>query len=193
MLNTETFTIEAWVRDPTLASNGDQMPIVQYRNGDGSRFDFRVELDGQTLGLGMLKDGGGWNLVETTTPVTFDDGTWYHLAVTYDDNGSDTANDSVVRFYMTDLNDLGGQAVLVDEITGVPDLMDLSAGGHLAVGMAETAVTRTFGGMIDELRYTNRALQPHEFNLSLPAVPEPSTLALGLVALLLAGLTRRRP
>lgn len=190
VFDTETFTIEAWVRNPTLGS-GEQMPVFYYRNGGDSRLDLVVTATDR-LELRMLRAGtSAYTTYATTSPVTFEEDAWYHLAVTYDNNGNATANDSTLQFYLTSLDDFSGQATLVQEITGVVDIKALTAGGNLIIGGADYMATRLFGGDIDQVRYVNRALAPHEFNLAMP-VPEPGAAMLAFLALVGFGLCWRR-
>lgn len=191
VFNTETFTIEAWVRNPGLET-ADQHPIFYYRHGTTSRLDLVITAAGR-LELRMIRDdNGSYQPYATTDPVAFDDDAWYHLAVTYDNHGGTTANDSTLRFYMTPLDDFGGQALLMDERTNIADIKALTAGGNLMLGGADNMASRLFGGDIDQLRYVNRVLLPHEFNLTMPA-PEPTSAMLVMFALAgLAGVRTRR-
>ncbi|MFW5692766.1 MAG: LamG-like jellyroll fold domain-containing protein [Thermoguttaceae bacterium] len=192
--DTDTFTIEAWVRNPTLSTlpAADQMALFQYRDGGDSRVDFVLTPDNE-FRLHMIRDdNGSFQFYNSSSGVTFEDDVWYHMALTYDDNGSDSTNDSTLRFYLTPLDDFTGQAVLVDELTGVADIRALTGGGVLHIGAGDGSANRSFGGDIDQLRYVNRALLPHEFNLAMPA-PEPGSAMLALLALAgLAGMRGRR-
>ena len=187
LFDTETFTIEAWVRNPTLVGvDGEQMPMFFYRDGINSRLDWVVTLANR-LELRMLDADGGAYTTYATEPVAFDEDAWYHLAVTYDDNGDTASDDGTLRFYMTSLDDFSGQASLVQEIGGVTDIKALTAGGDLILGGADYMSRRLFGGDIDQVRYVNRALAAHEFNLAMP-VPEPSAAVLALIVLIWLGM-----
>jgi hypothetical protein len=187
--NTETFTIEAWVRDPALTSGGDAMGILQFRDGNNSRVAMRLDNQFRLMLAYQRADTGAFDYVRTSSPLQFDPGQWYHLAVTYEGDG--TGNDSAVKFYETPLSDTSGVATLLETVTA-EDIMPLTAGGALRVGTLDGSTGRSFGGYIDEVRYTNLVLAPNQFNL---AVPEPSTwllLAAGMVMLLPALRRRRR-
>ncbi|MDZ7618221.1 MAG: LamG-like jellyroll fold domain-containing protein [Patescibacteria group bacterium] len=191
LFDTKTFTIEAWVRNPTLGVSVDQMPVFYYRNGTNSRLDL-VVTTADRLELRMLHaDTSAFTTYATTSPVIFEEDAWYHLAVTYDNNGDATTHDSTLRFYLTSLDDFSGQATLVQTMTGVVDIKTLTAGGNLIIGGADYMASRLFGGDIDQFRYVNRALAPHEFNLAMP-VPEPGAAMLALLALVGFGVSRRR-
>ncbi len=184
LFDTETFTIEAWVKDINL----DFVPAgaFQYRDGGNSRVGLRF--DGGRIALGIeRKDGGGFEKIETSTPLSWQEDTWYHVAVTYDGDG--TGNDSIVNFYRTGPDDPLYVANLIETVTGAPDLMPLTGGNSLHIGGNDGSSSRMFGDYIDELRYSN--VVRDEFNVF---VPEPSS---ALLALLGAGLlgcisTRRR-
>ncbi len=191
VFDTETFTIEAWVRNPTLGVGVDQMPVFYYRHGTNSRLDLIVTAANR-LELRMLNAvTSAYTTYATTSPVMFEEDAWYHLAVTYDNNGGATDHDSTLRFYLTSLDDFSGQATLVQEISDVVDIKALTAGGNLIIGGADYMASRLFGGDIDQFRYVNRALAPHEFNLAMP-VPEPGAAMLAFFALVGFGACRRR-
>jgi hypothetical protein len=169
VLDIETFSIEAWVRNPTLA--GDQMGIFQYRHGNNSRVSMRLETDFRLSLSIQKKSDGAWTRIRTTSPLTFDSDVWYHLAATYEGDGA--GDDSVAKFYQTPADSY--YAMLLETLTGQPDIKDLTAGGGLNIGASDGMNTRCFGGDIDEIRYTNRVLEAGEF---LNAIPEPATVTL---------------
>jgi len=185
LLNTQTFTMEAWVRNPTLAAGGDQMGIFQYRAG-ASRVSMRIESNGH-LSLSINRDDtGAWDRITTPSALAFNDDVWYHLAITYEGDG--TGNDSVVNFYQTIAGD--SLPALIHSTSSGYDLRALTTGGAFTIGASDGMDSRVLGGEIDEFRYTNRALAPEEM---LNAIPEPATLTLlGLGALCLARRRRRR-
>ncbi|QNN23762.1 LamG domain-containing protein [Planctomycetales bacterium ZRK34] len=187
--NTQTFTIEAWVRNPELDGHDH---VFGYRDGGDSRVSLRVGSNGQ-LGLAFQDATTPTSLftLVTSTNLTWDADTWYHIAVTYEGDGA--GNDSIVNFFRTALDDLTGHAQLVNTVTGVKDLAALTPGGQLQIGNVDGITQRNFGGDIDEVRYTNAALAAYEFNLALPeAVPAPAALPAGLVMLSTLALRRRR-
>jgi len=177
VFDTDHFTIEAWVQDPALTADHDG--VFAYRNGNSSRFQFGVLGTAGRLALGIQRDdtGGYYNM--QTGGLTWADDEWYHIAVTYDSNTA-AANDSIVTFYQTPYGET--DAILVAQLLGQPDLEPLTAGGTLRLGGFDGIDGRSFGGWLDEVRYSN--VVRRGFNLY---IPEPATLALlggGLLALL---------
>ncbi len=171
--------MEAWVRNPTLT--GDQMGIFQYRDGGGSsRVSMRLENDFRLALSIHRKDNSNWMRIPTSSSLSFDEDVWYHLAITYEGDG--TGNDSIVKFYQTEAGIF--EAQLIETLTGQPDIRDLTTNGAFWIGASEGNPNRILGGDIDEFRYTNRVLEAEEM---LDFIPEPASLSLlglGAVALL---------
>ena len=118
----------------------------------GSSYHFR--LNGATSRLrfhrnftGVGSVNGQWRTSDGT--IVF--GTLYHVAVTYDD--SDLANDAV--FY------IDGVVSATTEIAapvGTPD----SAGGNTRIANTNIGATRTFDGLLDDVRIYDRVLSAAE-------------------------------
>ena len=121
--------------------------------------------------------------------MTFDTETWYHAAVTYDDNGAGTLDDSTVAFYLTAEGSYGSGLYQVGQETGAEDLDVLGATGFVLVGETFNPDdpdngADNFNGYIDEVRYSNVVR-----NFS-GAIPESGSLVVLGIALL--GMRRRR-
>jgi hypothetical protein len=180
-LNFETFTIEAWVRNPR-SGNGTIFYVQD--NGQNQRLFFRLNTTTAGSSVQLIfnnADTSTSTTVQSTRTVLAED-QWYHIAATYDDNGTTTANDSTVKLYLTPFS--SSDAVLVQTQTSVADVRDLNDSNE-RLELGSTFGLNPLGGNLDEVRYSNVVRE--SFNL----VPEPGSLALiGLGSLLI--LARRR-
>jgi len=165
------FTVEAFIRLNSFDPNtGDVKSII------------RVGPGGEVFAIGVynINGSGGTNDLEARLngPIPsavfrgdLSVNTNYHIAVTYD--GAD------MRLYF--------DGVLVDSATDVPGF----AGSGLQPGsLGEPLIGGApFQGNIDELRISDVALSPSQF---LNAIPEPSSLAIYIVATAAIIARRRR-
>jgi hypothetical protein len=208
--STTTFTIEAWVLNPGIKTTFDANNNPVYTpqlNSTGTLFEIRggtttttqrlqFRLDGpasaidpatntytMNMALSLANAAAPATAVDVTSSVraTFTIGQWAHVAVSYDNNGTATAADSIVKFYKDDQSNTSGVATQIGTTrTGVQDINAFGlAGTTLKVGGDGNAVGRHVFGHMDELRYTNSTLAANQFNLA--AVPEP-TAALMLLS-----------
>lgn len=106
--------------------------------------------------------------------------TWYHVAWV----GSYTTNNGTsVSFYLNGTN-MGSMAFYAEDSGG--------SGSHITMGTDDWQIggaANSYNGLIDELRISDQALTSAQF---LQAVPEPHTLALLPIGLLLVFLTVRQ-
>lgn len=180
-LEFDQFTIEGWVRNPTGLN-----PAIFYLQDQGAsqRVFFRLNQNasGAAVQLVFNNASTGTTALTSATRTVLAADTWYHVAVTYDDQGATTANDSIVNFYLTPVT--SETRVSVGGATTVADLKALGATGQL-LEIGGSGGNNELGGNLDELRYSNTVRD--SFNL----IPEPGSMTLiGLGAL--AILRRRR-
>ena len=186
VFNTEQFTIEAWIRDPGTPPASDTGINTIFSVLSAGEIRFAVTEDEKRLSLFYNLPGGVDDVeyVSDDDAVSFENNTWYHAAVTYDDHGSDAADDSTVTFYFTPESSFSSGFQQVGVHTGTEDLAGFADNdsGHVAVG--ERSGSNNFNGYIDEVRYSN-VVRPFG-----AVIPEPG--GLGAVGLALLALRRRR-
>lgn len=168
-------TLEAFVNPASFGANN--AIFGKWTAGGGTSYILRLNTSG---GLTAFLSGGSNVSVSSTTTLSTD--TWYHVAMTW--TSSAVGGDDTMRLYIN-----GVQDVTTNVFTGPINnsTSDLAIGR----GIGSTSSNILFNGMIDEARISNVALQPSEF---LTAVPEPSSVILGVLGLggLLALRRRRR-
>jgi hypothetical protein len=179
-LSFDQFTIEAWVRNPSGTN-----PAVFYVQDSGAAQRVFFRLNQTTAGAAVQlvynnATTGTTTLTSSTRTVLAPDA-WYHVAVTYDDQGDTAAGDSVVTFYLTP--ETSSDRVEVGSFTGRADLKPLSGSGEL-LEIGGSGGNNELGGDLDEVRYSN--VVRDSFNL----IPEPGSLALVSLGALM--LVRRR-
>lgn len=183
-----TFTIEAWVRNPDYSSSNSCF-ILESRDSDSS--SNKNDLIFSIISGGALRlqiDTGSTIIYPSTSSLTWEADTWYHVAVTYDTNTA-AANDSTIKFYRNIVGDT--EATLIGTLNNQLDLHSWTAGEQrLSLGGPTTNNTgRSLGSnaLLDEVRWYNAALT--EFNLG---IPEPATACLIVTGALGVILKRRQ-
>ena len=180
VFSTTQFTVEAWVRDPGTLGGGLGTDVnTIFRVAAAGDIQFAVEdvSDEKKLRLKYNRSGGTTTLYSNT--VTFDSEAWYHAAVTYDDNGAGTPDDSTVTFYLTAEASYHSGLQPAGQATGAEDLEGLTGSGLVSVG--ETFGADNFDGYLDEVRYLNGVRSGGG------PIPEPgATVFVGLLALSLS-------
>lgn len=131
-------TIAAWVNPSQLGG----YRIIVGKSDRGTPVNYYLALLGDELDFGFFS--GNW-IESTTSGVNLVVGTWYHVAVAFDD----AAN--TVRFYVD------GIERLVAELHGTPAVNALP----LRVGSSGFS-NEFFSGLIDEVQVFNRALNAEE-------------------------------
>lgn len=154
--NLDVFTIECWVKVEAI---GDWQTIVAKRSEGATDTNYIIEIHWQTnIPRAALSSGGVWKagVVSGTTVVT--DGTWHHLATTYD--GKE------FKIYMN------GELEGTQAVTLVPDNSDapVSIGG-------DSYIRKPVNGLIDEVQILSVALSQDEIQRDMeglkPAAVEP--------------------
>jgi hypothetical protein len=165
----DQFTVEAWVRNP---GSGNATIVYMQDQGQAQRFFFRLTTNANGTAVQLVYDEANSTSSTTlgsSTRVNFVQDQWYHVALTYDDRGSTTADDSVVNFYLTP--ETATDRVLVGTSTNVADIQPLSGSGE-TLELGQVVGGLELGGDLDEVRWSNTVRS--EFNL----IPEPSSMAL---------------
>ncbi|OGU27792.1 MAG: hypothetical protein A2X66_07410 [Ignavibacteria bacterium GWA2_54_16] len=144
-------TLEAWIKMAAFSGNN----MVLRKNGPNEQNGYYLGFAGSGTILHMAvntKMGLGTNT--TINPALFLDGKWHHIAGTYDG--------SAARVYI--------DGVLIDQ-----DVFGVTIGTNstdpVSIG-ANDVYGEYLNGLIDEVRISNKARAPDEFNLQLP----PTTL-----------------
>jgi hypothetical protein len=185
LFNTQTFTMEAWIRNPA-SSNFPGILRVDDNQGALGLIQFGLDGNGDQLRLAGFGADGAFRAYVSTETVAFEPDTWYHVAVAYEGDG--TGNDSLVRFFLDSEHDLAEAITrpgtqLGDVLTAVQDFRPFAGVTNGDIWVGELQGANHFFGDLVEVRWTNAALS--EFNLAWS--PEPTTLLLfgtgGLVLL----------
>ena len=189
------FTLEAYVR-PNSPYGGDSRTghtIVTKKSAEeGSAIN--------SYSLGYNQDDGiFYGSIDTSSSNSatggfgvvskegYDGGKWYHLALVFDKNVSDTYDS--LSFYVNHS--------LVDSLTGSNLGNVYYSTNDLVVGAANYSsytdtYRRNFDGLIDEVRLSDEALGTDGFLASPQIVPSPTAAGLGLIGFGSLALRRRR-
>ena len=140
-------TLEAWIKMAAFSGNN----MVLRKNGPNEQNGYYLGFAGSGTILHMAvntKIGLGTNT--TINPALFLDDKWHHIAGTYDGNAA--------RVYI--------DGVLIDQ-----DVFGVTIGTNstdpVSIG-ANDVYGEYLNGLIDEVRISNKARSPGEFNLQLP-------------------------
>jgi hypothetical protein len=170
-----SFTFEGWIQ----AADGATGYIASDRHQGNSYRGWFLELQGSG-GIQFYSNSGG--TATTITSAAIDDGTAHHFAAVWDHLSSE------MRLFIDGIlvgsptfHDVGSYDVYGFSIGG----RDGTTGGNDFVDNRLTAGTR-----LDELRFSNAALDPSQF-LNANPIPTPASFMMGLVGLSLV-MARRR-
>lgn len=158
----------------TAGDKGDaNSTMISLGSGTGAGHRFDVRLTGDNLRLEVQAGG-------TTTATPIADGTWHHLAVVVPSDGATVATTT----YYLDGNLIGA--------FGGSGTALATGDGPLRMGDSYQDPSRDLKGRLDDVRLYDHALSAGEV-AALAAIPEPASLALlGLSAVALTLLRRRR-
>ena len=166
-------TYAAWIKP---AANQISLPTILGSNGRG--YDFRIAPSGSDWSVVL---SAGNNSFAISSAATIESDVWTHVAVTKDVNGSSGTNRSSVNFYingvLVESGDVGRTT-----ITQSPVRFFVGTGSQ---------ITQYYSGGIDEARIYNEVLDASTI-AGLAIVPEPCSLSLASMGLILAGSQLRK-
>jgi hypothetical protein len=155
-METNTFSIEAWIKHNTFNSNSNYYNIIALRENyvtSGFRFGVATPngLSTDTTGCPVFwtnQSGGNFNTTTPSYPVSLN--TWYQVVVTYDGY--------ICSVYVN--------GVLINSVTGA--IYIPAAGRSMWIG-GNGSGTLSMNGQIASFKWYNRPLSPEEINNSFNA------------------------
>lgn len=181
------FTYEAMINVSTIS---DQQQIFSMDANADRAFQFRL-LGGN---LDFVKIGGGVQTFSAAIPTigadAFVANEWFHVAVTY--NGDENTADNL-SLYWTRVDASRTEANLIGSGAMATDLSGSTVYGVGNDGRTSGGQDKNLEGLIDEVRISSIARAADDM-LFAPAneIPEPASLASGLVGITLLAARRRR-
>ncbi len=153
---TNSFTVEAWIKKSSAASN--IIVSKQLAAGNFTGWGF-YSLSTGILQLNLTNIDTTNDLVMRTTSTALSDLNWHHVAVTYD--GSSSANG--VRMYIDGVS---------DSLTTVRSALSASiqSAANVNIG-ARNGTDQFFAGTIDEVRVSNVVRAPEEIKMDAQRSP----------------------
>lgn len=140
-------TIEAWIKPDQI---NQYNTIVSKRENSASNYSFRL-WNGKLEFYYRSQVDAKWSEWSTTNQVIFNDGKWYHVAVSYKYN-----DDSSLRMYVNETS-VSGNWVYTDGIESVtPNDFDLY------IGYNYPSYPQAFNGLIKDVRIWKKALSEDE-------------------------------
>ena len=141
---TGAYTLEAWVNTLNLTNLGGH-PCFKVSNGRG----WQTELESNgNVSFSVEGDQGRTGL---TSVRQINDDKWHHIA--------GVVTQTTLRLYIDGV---------LDSSVPVTTLGSLDNNGNLNIGLSSGITPNPFKGLIDEVRISNKARSPDEFNLQLP-------------------------
>ena len=141
---TGAYTLEAWVNTLNLTNLGGH-PCFKVSSGRG----WQTELESNgNVSFSVEGDQGRTGL---TSVRQINDDKWHHIA--------GVVTQTTLRLYIDGV---------LDSSVPVTTLGSLDNNGNLNIGLSSGITPNPFKGLIDEVRISNKARSPDEFNLQLP-------------------------
>ena len=148
-------TIEFWMKSSQTDADWDSVVLELYKAGGAAWlvwFDANHQIQ-----LGFGASVAGWKYA-IASGVNVLDGKWHHVAFTYGPNAEDEAMMDAKAY--VDYNCIATTTVEGHmNLDSTNDYFDFRLGGQRGHGHSE----KNFGGLIDELRISDCALEPSQF------------------------------
>jgi hypothetical protein len=187
-------TVEAFI-NLTSVNSASQARVIAAQFGGTTptrAFNFGVAGNGsgafgddRTLFLQVNTVSDVIQNIDSTFRLTL--GVDYFVAVSIDPGSLNAGADGTVTFYLKDLTNGGELQTVSATATGLSAFVD--ANNVITIGSAGTGAGSRWDGVIDEVRLSDAVLGGDQ--LLIAVVPEPTTCALVLGGLMLAGVLRR--
>ena len=148
-------TIEFWMKSSQTDADWDSVVLELYKAGGVA---WIVWFDGNhQINLGFGASVAGWKYA-IASGVNVLDGKWHHVAFTYGPNAEDESMMDAKAY--VDYNCIATTTVEGHmNLDSTNDYFDFRLGGQRGYGHSE----KNFGGLLDELRISDCALEPSQF------------------------------
>lgn len=169
----QDFTLQIWMQNPLLtgADATTGRVIAQQRNSGSAAVDWSLGVT--SAGALTVFGNNGGSLSYTSSSLNWDLNTWYNLSLVADTNAGITTY-TLFRAANGDTS-----LTLVGSFTGYAP-GTLGSAGVFSIGgdSNSTFASRRYGGLLDEVQYSNVARDEAYLLASVAPVPEPSTVGL---------------
>lgn len=179
LFSNSAFTVEAFVT--LTADNSSTKAIAGLWNATGSQRGWLLALSASEVPVFMYSTDGGDSITRTSPLPALALNTDYYLAVTVDMADTSAAG---ITFYLMNLTT--GGVLQSGGVTHV-DTSFHSSTTSFSIG-ATAQPSSTWTGFIDEVRISDSKLTADQLMI----VPEPASLGLSILGVVLAGCRRRR-
>lgn len=170
-------TLQIWVENPLLTGADASLGrvIAAQRNTGAGSVDWSLGIT--STGAVTLFGNNGGSISFTSTALTWDPNVWYNMSLVVDTTGAS----ALYTIYRA--QDGATALTLVGSVTGYAP-GNIGSAGVFSIGGDSNSTTagRRFGGLLDEVQYSNVA---RDQTYLLASVPEPTTVGLTLLGSLL--------